>query len=544
MSRSLAWVPTGPARDTYDTKILADLEATLANTELPEGAPLFLKLYMIGRDIDSANPVVMVCCVHRGKRKEAESSIRESRILDRYPGFGLGSSALLLESHGLEELLTEVRASVGSGGSHTMLTSFQEHQIEKGTLQSNEELSSPVEIYASSPPRLGGAIRFVSYSREAQLVAHAATGGPIFEVHNNYYQITAAHGIRFGPVDEEVHYSSSELDECEFDGQSDFEGDSATSRGSSTPEQFSTQSSDEDSNLVEEASKLDQQNSVVQSPQIRTQPHGVSRPSLVQAKSFFKEYPVQLYLEFHNPDLDYVVLKLPTQSRLAGSVRPPRRGSRDVKRASRVGPNNTRVLVVTPDGSIPGRILPETTSYKMCGLTKLQRLLTVELCGVFLKGYSGSAVVDFVTGDVYGQITLGTPGKSLAYCVHAPDIFADISSRLGYTPILDENRWPINQHYGLRPTSLPSTYDTSRSVSYGRFRSRSFSYRSFRDSVRDTEPMRSESYSDEPLSYSGYGRPNEPPSNEPLSNESLSNEYPRYGPPSDDPLSNRYQSVN
>lgn len=108
MSRLLAWVPKGPALKMYETEIRADLEAILVNTELPEGAPLFLKLYMIGKDEGSANPTIMVCCVQRGIRKEAETAIRDSPILDRFPWFRLGSSALLLESHGLEELLTTV----------------------------------------------------------------------------------------------------------------------------------------------------------------------------------------------------------------------------------------------------------------------------------------------------------------------------------------------------------------------------------------------------------------------------------------------------
>lgn len=482
MSRSLAWMPTGPAHETYETELRADLEATLANTELPEGAPLFLKLYMIGRNVDSANPMVMVCCVHRGKRKEAESAIRESRILDRYPGFGLGSSALLLESHGLEELLKGVRSPAASRGYHIILTRFQENQTEKGTLQPNVEFNSPVEIYASFPPKLGGAIRFVSNSQEEVFMVHLATGGPILQLDTELYQITAGHGIRFDRVGEKVDYSTSELDECEFDGQSDFDGESTTSKGSMTPEQLSTQSSDEDSrsprlsakelprsdqlvsmkysppqSMVEEAPRLGQRGPVMQALQTRTQPREIFRPPMVQPKRFM-EYSVRLYLVFHNPDLDYVLLKLPAQSGLSGStpvLRPPRRGSRAVTRTSHVGLSSTRVLVVTPDGSIPGVILPETTSYKMRGFTKLQQLLTVELRGVFLKGYSGSAVVDFVTGDVYGQITLGTPGKSLAYCVRAPDIFADIVSRTGHIPVLDETQWLINKQYGIWPTSAP-----------------------------------------------------------------------------------------
>lgn len=464
MSGSLAWVPKGPALETYETKIRADLEATLANIELPEGAPLFLKLYMIGRDETSANPVVMVCCVNRGIRKEAESSIRESRVLDGFPGYGLGSSALLLESHGLEELLIGVCAPTDDR--HAILTDLQGHQPENSQSQSDAKLKvseDTLEIYGSFPHRLGGIIKFVSKSHGQVPVDRYATGGPIFQLGTELYQITAAHGMHSDTTDANIHYSTSELDECEFDDQFDHNDDITTSIGSVTPEECSTQSSDEDSHSSRlsgedlPAPRADEKVPVVSGQHTRTQPGGIILQPNVEGGRYMGPCE-RLTVHFQNPNLDYVILKLPALPGMNTPIsiaKPPQKGSRDVKKTSHVGPNSAQVLVVTLDGSIRGTIFPETTSYKMYGFTELQQLLTVELDEPFLKGYSGSAVVDSITGDVYGQIIVGNPGQSLAYCLRAPDIFEDILRKNEHVPILDERQWHINKQYDIRATSLP-----------------------------------------------------------------------------------------
>lgn len=470
MSRSLAWVPKGPALEVYETNIRADLEATLANIELPEGAPLFLKLYMIGRDEDSANPVVMVCCVHRGIRREAEASIRESRILDSFPGVGLGSSALLLESRGLEELLTKVHITTNSGETHTMLTSVQGHQHEKAQSQSSEEVSdsgSTLEIYGLYPHTLGGTIRFVSTLHGEVPVVHATTGGPVFQLHTELYQITSGHGMRFGALESKTKYLASELDECEFDGQSDFDDDLATSIGSVTSKDSSAQSSEEDSMSFQssgkEAPKAESQTPMAHAVHTRVQPDKSFPSSNTDGGSLTTHFE-RIYLQFHNPDLDYVLLKLPAQSgwsSTSSALHRARHERKTITTTSHVGPSHTRVFVVSPHGLIPGTIYPETTSYKMHGFTKIQQLLTVEIDShAFLNGYSGSAVVDIVNGSVYGHIILGNPGQSLAYCVRAPDIFADILSRSGYVPMLDQAHWKFKGQRGIRPASVPRTTDT------------------------------------------------------------------------------------
>lgn len=87
------------------TTIRPEVECILRNVELLEGAPLLLNLYMIGKSEDKANPVIMVCCVNREIRKQAEALIRESNILDTFHGFGLDSTALPLEAGDIPSLV-------------------------------------------------------------------------------------------------------------------------------------------------------------------------------------------------------------------------------------------------------------------------------------------------------------------------------------------------------------------------------------------------------------------------------------------------------
>lgn len=500
MSRSRAWFARGPARETYENNIYAEVDAILAVIQPPEGTLLFVRLYMIGRDEDSANPVVMVCCVNRETRKEAELLIRKSGILDRFPGFGLGSSAMLLESMGPEKLVTMVRTPNGYGVTQMKLTSAQrkDYQQKHAQTQGNFKGStdSITKIYEESPLGPGARIRIERFSDGEVSLVHEATAGPIFQLGADFYQITAGHGIRLNSAEGNTDYSPSELDECEFDGQWDSSDEIATDRGSKTPEDHSPASSDDNTNRtsnsdVEDAegeqktvkssfawssatrllqelpgsapatamSSISSQGSrgVISSttakhvpgsplPTVKTEPDASAPQQNIQGFDLVRDF-AEMDLQLHNPDLDYILLKLPTQCSLsdpASRLKIEADFQNQVKDISHVVSEDTRVIVASRDGAIPGYISPETIPYKMSGFTRLQKLMAVRLEGLLHEGYSGSAVIDAATGMLYGQIVLGSPGDALAYCTCSSDIFADIVSKLGRFPVFDEKKWEPN----------------------------------------------------------------------------------------------------
>jgi hypothetical protein len=64
-------------------------------------------------------------------------------------------------------------------------------------------------------------------------------------------------------------------------------------------------------------------------------------------------------------------------------------------------------------------------------------MYAVELEVPLERGDCGSAVIDGITGHLYGHVVLGTPGTSLAYIISASDVFKDIQDRTGMEVSLD-----------------------------------------------------------------------------------------------------------
>ncbi|KEY73914.1 hypothetical protein S7711_07758, partial [Stachybotrys chartarum IBT 7711] len=97
MGRNKAWHAQGPAQDAFESYLRLDLESSLMNSGIVQRATLFLRAYMIGPTEEKAVPTVMVCCINKKTRDEAERHVRRSRLVEQQ-GFALGRSALLLEA--------------------------------------------------------------------------------------------------------------------------------------------------------------------------------------------------------------------------------------------------------------------------------------------------------------------------------------------------------------------------------------------------------------------------------------------------------------
>ncbi|TKW50438.1 hypothetical protein CTA1_9453 [Colletotrichum tanaceti] len=99
MGSNKAWRSKGPALQLFDSKVGTEIHALLANEAITQqdAAPIFVRLYMIGPVPEKSEPTVLVCCVSKGLRKDAENCVRRSGILESY-GFRLASSAFSLES--------------------------------------------------------------------------------------------------------------------------------------------------------------------------------------------------------------------------------------------------------------------------------------------------------------------------------------------------------------------------------------------------------------------------------------------------------------
>lgn len=472
IGRSTVWFPRGPALERYNETIRPEIEGILNNIELPEGERLIVKLYMIGRNEQKANPIIMICCPDRTTRKEAEALIRESELLERQEnsGFGLGSTGFPLE------------------------TSFVPRPLGKGIylgLNPPAENAEKVDVYGLTGPGIGRKLGFVASSQGGGgWSVQYATGGPIVRLGGHLYQLTVAHATKPNPGSKTPQQQDSDVDECEFDGQSDEEDDEhlILSRGSLSPGDF-MRDTDLDSDQQPSQQSSAYSDSQAETPdtllfesQRFTVP--LTSPKSVQTVQEHEEWKWSTLLgSFPIPDgyggeLDYLLLKLPAETpELVKALNevvldePLRPRSVQVHDIASVKNEDVSIVAVTTRGLISGNILSDAVSFKTRRSCSFQKLLTVVLSKGLREGDSGSALIDAQTGHFYGYVVLGVDGDCVAYALPSPMVMAKITTQFQHLPAFHsarEHGGPISppppRHHRMVnttrnpwPTSIDST---------------------------------------------------------------------------------------
>ncbi|KAI6086653.1 hypothetical protein F4821DRAFT_237693 [Hypoxylon rubiginosum] len=417
LGRRKAWWPRGPALDIFEKEIHPAIEAILKSVDLCYVDILIIP-YMIGRDPDKANPVVMICCTNTETRNDAEVRIRSSGLLDKYPGFGLGAAALPLESSAPCRLL---------GGGHENQNTFNEHHGDEtsyhpyfnpraATAGSFGGLADmDTDICVTSPAetaRLGARLYFDISSSDGP--SPYATGGIIIDVAGEYFQLTILHF-----TGSNVNYFEAalgDLQECHFDvsmddSSSDEEVEpqcdllAATSRGSMSPVYSPSQSNTSSSDMAES-----------NTPALHIL-------GVIPRKSTWPR------LRDFSPD--YSMVRIPPSILRNTSNKVENGHTLLVRKAAHVGTEERAVVVVTSIGPLKGILLPGAIGYRPRNKVNYQKIFQVELEVAAVEGDCGAAVLDQLTGDLYGHLFLGGTGSLVAYFISAIDVFRDISSIMG-----------------------------------------------------------------------------------------------------------------
>ncbi|OTB05094.1 hypothetical protein M426DRAFT_10937 [Hypoxylon sp. CI-4A] len=382
-----AWWPQGPALEEFEKEIQPGIEDVLKSLDLSY-TDIFIKLYMIGRNPEKANPVIMICCLNRKTRTDAEDNIRASGLLKKHQGFGLGAAALPLEN---------------SAPLRRLGQTMSVHKPQEYTFK-----HPPGSVMIDSwMTKLGQRLYF---ERPAIGPLPYSTGGVLLEASGTYFQLTVGHVTNPVESSNPADTSLTDLDDCYFDvalddgddEDDDDAGLAATSRGSKTPENdsdsvvLSDQTADIFSDICEEPD-----NSI---------PDAITHPEAILAPS-----PFGLgQLDFTN----YVEYKHIGGSRTIYV--------HNIARSCSQGQNV--VVVTSSKGPIWGTLIPGPISCRPRRELNIQKVFQVWLSSTVVEGDCGSAVIDSQTGDLYGHLVFGG-GSPIAYFVSASEIFQDISKR-------------------------------------------------------------------------------------------------------------------
>ncbi|KAI1743171.1 hypothetical protein F4680DRAFT_369192 [Xylaria scruposa] len=493
----MVWWPRGPALEVFEKSIQPEIENILKVVELGH-ADLFIRLYMIGRRPESANPIVMICCTNSKARDAAETTIRESDLLVGYKGFGLGGAALPLEHPTLvrrlmlripcnsatSQTVTSSTSSIFShastcGGTFSGRVTFSSGSISEGYILYSKPLLLPtrgcqaIGIFApfiidklpdsveynnsglvisasSTDPSIG---RRIFASTDVGHSSHPyATAGVVIQVGRKYYQLTVGHlfeANRESLAEEEMQTS---LDECHFDGQSDYEERDSdreseqTGRGSATPKDALSQSSsstDEETTRDYNTNEHGDSSSIFEAQnksrkildrkrRKRAASTNSKTPDILHDTSSRLPIGCLPRGKSFQSLIDYAIINIPKSS-IECSDSPINAISGpylQVKNFAKVGHEEREVIIATHSCIKEGVLIPGRVSYRNCR-AQFERLVQVKLENAILEGDSGSSVLDKSTGSLYGHIIMGVPGKKVAYMVQAVDVFRDIEAGLG-----------------------------------------------------------------------------------------------------------------
>jgi hypothetical protein len=456
--RKRVWWPCGSAMETFDNKIIPEIDGLLKNVELGD-ADLYLRLYMIGSRPSISRPVIMVCCANAQVRAQAEDAIRRSDILQPYPGFGLGSSALPLEQPGLVRTLTDTAEGETEA---TVSYSYREQDAGHTTM--------------GIGPLVGRRIRILldPDSVDPPSQRRLATGGAVIRAGGRDFQITACHAIVDRPASPTT---LNDLGECSFDGMNDDSGDededSSSSLESVHASRLSSLNRDWHSRLLnrdwhtlghswhtlghsdihsepsEDDGQVDSDTSAKFGAPSTSDDHGSttgpSREVDMQPGKLTISAAALLFKSFdgQNPGLDYALIPISSPPGNHAHWRPNeikarRAGHQEtiqIRGVAGIPTEERRITAVTASrGMTSGLLIPTPMYLRHSGLRQFQRLYPVQIFGSVSLGDSGSVVVDQETQQLYGHIVRGNPGpwftSVTVYMVSAADVFADLRQRM------------------------------------------------------------------------------------------------------------------
>ncbi|KAI0906723.1 hypothetical protein F4823DRAFT_58095 [Ustulina deusta] len=492
---------------------------------------------MIGRNPESANPIVMLCSTNKKALEAAEAAIRESGLLGEHKGFGLGAASLPLEhpapvrrlspnsedhsfSAGSEKSDDAIASSLQTSSSfaanhpfHLPSDPMQHPPSNSSTseassllivqtlphhLDINDSFFGRLVFASSTIPTLGRRILFETAG------SHHAIAGVIIQVGENYYQLTVGHLFDTRSERSEVEPSLISLDDCHFDGQSDDdEHDSdreseITGRGSATPEDAQSRDGSSSDSTSEESTA-----------DFNAEVHRNTHRHHGNEAGAFIIGCLPEEISFRS-SIDYAMIALLTYhvKSTGRKINTSPMFSSPVRDVAEVGREERSIIVAINSTIIRGTLLPGKVSYRNPRTRRFEALVQVTLERELFEGDCGSPVLDGSTGSLYGHIVMGVAGTKVAYIVQAHDIFQDISSRTGEhvciatreKDIEETNALPTRQHIRLPSDSE----DTQSLFSYTSSNYSRASKISSNSSV--TSPLASSRSAASTYSYSSYNK--------------------------------------
>jgi hypothetical protein len=416
-----AWYPKGPVLEIWDDEIFPKIEDSLRN-RCSTRFELVARLYMIGARPETSRPTIMTCCMDQDARNQAKDLIKSSEILRAHPQFDIGASTLPLEQSRPARPLGDEDEQAATNLASDVIQGHDQAASAPGTLKIYSVVDAPV---------LGRKLMVINKDGDVA----KGTGGVILNIQDTFYQLIAAH---FTDSDDapQIEPDSSELYECQFDGQSDEEDDEFDQEVEET-------SSDIDLAATSAASmaSLSRVTTSESTSDLSEMTDSISFGPSTQANDrrleeiskLFEPIGVLIHRSSHwgASSLDYALVKLaepPQGPHWANWITDEHKGAIVyVKNVAAVPTEEREVIVATVSGGTTyGTLFPASVVFYQPSAESPQKLYTVKIDGIIQRGDSGAVVADSESGELYGHLVRGCENGNIAYIVSAQEVLWDL----------------------------------------------------------------------------------------------------------------------
>ncbi|KAM0556614.1 hypothetical protein ACHAO7_002751 [Fusarium culmorum] len=420
VGKELCWVAKGPARDAFAV-LAPKIKAYLERSIEPVSSWVTWSMYMFGKSEKSASPAILFCCEVAAHRKQVRSAIKDSGILDEFPGIKTAHMPRPPDFNQLVQLADD-----------------------STTLPFDHR---PVLAGLTSNPC--GMPLFVEQSIDGATCYKQATVGGIIQLSDKFYYTTAGHVLS---PDTPISFTESEVSDDEFEiDEDDDEVDEVAS--TAYEKTWLTQDNDPAVSLQYASSTESKMlqplvlSSIQDMQATREGSKGKSRRVLEEGSSLDIILPPQrlghVYLSsLDEPPsgLDYALIEVTkpihcTANKIA-SFSFSANGEAKIQHVVTDGPKDVKILCSTSRGTLTG-VMSGTPLYARIPNSSLyQDVYNVLLDSRLEAGDCGSWIIDAESGNLYGHIVAGSPDSGATIVIPFARIFEDIEARVKHHPYL------------------------------------------------------------------------------------------------------------
>lgn len=415
------WEATGPARDVFN-KVAPNIKSYLEDSVEPISSRVTWSMYMIGRAPGLASPSIIFCCEILEHRRDVRNTIKDSGILNDYPGIKTGH---LPRPPDFDQLVP-----LGAEG----------QQLYNG---------DGIVLASTSPFKsaCGSQLFLSADGRKPESLNALATIGGVICLGGIAYYTTAAHPFSPTPsttASDEAVPANDDSDESE-DGLS-LDGDENVYDAANLD--FGTddihlwrcsramlEHSDDNRYLRDDILR-----------QWNLKRHHEAEDSLsvfsdteasLSLKPTGRLFMTSIDVETREAGLDYALIEMASRHHIVENVITAGKGTLSVLKVHSVvrsEPQDAEIVAVTSRGTTKGWISGTPAYSSAPGKRSFHKMLKVSLDGPLRKGDCGAWVIDARSGDLFGHIVFGSPGSGTALLNPFADIFDDIVFRVGAIP--------------------------------------------------------------------------------------------------------------